>query len=128
MRILSRIFRMWLLGRTVSSSTPILLRLVTAVAAIAVLAMIGFLFFALLVTGVLWTGYLQLVAQGLSQAQAVAALSGLLLLVLVGIAASVRGYMQQTMRLLGQLAFAHAPVSGRVSLLIDAFVRGYKSP
>lgn len=127
MRMLGKLLGMWALGKTVTNSTPLILRLLTAVAAILALATVILLVLAVLLVGGVWAFYTQLIANDYTQIQAVVLIGCVLVTMLLALVLGIQCYAKRVQVALRQLAFAQAPVSGRVSHVLDEFMRGYRS-
>ena len=128
MRLLGKLLGLWVIGRTVSSTTPLIMRLISAVAAIAALAAVGMLVFAILMVGGVWATYNQLVAHDFTQGQASAMIGAGLVIILVGLVIAVQQYMERVHLTLRKIAFAQAPVGSRVSGIFEQFTKGYSTP
>lgn len=128
MGLLGKLLGLWVIGRTVSSTTPLILRLISSVAAIAALAAVGMLVFATLLVGGIWAAYNQLLAYDYTQGQASAMIAAGLVIVLVGLVIAVQQYMARINHTLRKMAFAQAPVGSRMSYIFDEFTKGYNTP
>lgn len=127
MRMLSKLLGMWILGKTVSSTTPLFLRLITAMAAIAALAALSVLVFAILMVGGVWAIYTQLIAYDYTQGEASALIACGLVAILLALVVAVQRYTARVRTTLRQLAYVQAPVSSRLSHIFDEFARGYNT-
>jgi hypothetical protein len=121
---LSKLVGIWLAKRTVTSTTPLFMRLLAALAAIAVLAALASALLALAMAGVLWLIYEQLLLHGLSQQMALLSMIGIVLILLAILTLFVQDHIDRIRALSRRIIANQEPVTGRLSGLANAFIRG----
>lgn len=122
-----KLLGLWAVGKTVSSSPPIFMQLLTSVAAILMLGMFSALLLLLLLAGGLGIAYFQLVAHGVAPQDAMTVLA-LVVVALLGVTVLfLRYYLHQVRNMARKLAMAQAPVTSRISHIADAFLDGLLS-
>ena len=124
MALASKLLGIWLTERTVTSTTPLFMRLLGAIAAIAVLAAMASSLLALIMAGLLWMIYEQLLVHGLPQQIALLCMIGIVLIMLSVLVIFVQGYINRIRALSNRLVVGQAPVTGGLSSVVTAFVRG----
>lgn len=127
MALLNKLLGIWLAERTVTSTTPLFMRLLAAIAAIAVLAAIASALLALMLAGVLWVIYEQLLAHGLPQQMALLSMIGIVLILLAVLVVFVQDYINQVRALSRRIIVGQGPVTGGLSTIADAFLRGWRA-
>ena len=124
MALLGKLLGMWLSERTVTSSTPLFMRLLAAIAAIAVLTAIAAALLALLLAGLLYLLYEQLIAHGLSPQLVLFSMLSVVV-ILLGIMAAIAQHYIDKIRALSRLIPARPdPVSSGVTTIAESFLRG----
>lgn len=127
MALVSKLLGIWLAERTVTSTTPLFMRLLAAVAAIAVLAAMASALLALMLAGVLWVIYEQLLAHGLPQQMALLSMIGIVLILLAALVVFVQDYINQIRVLSRSIMVGQGPVTGSLSTIAVAFMRGWRT-
>jgi predicted permease len=127
MSLLSRLLKIWLVGRTVSATTPLLMRLVVGIALVSLLVALGAVLLAILIGMVVWFAYGQLIANGATDYQAMATIAGSILLLLTLIALWIRVHWLRSMGLIRNIAYLRTPISGRINMFSDAFMAGFNN-
>lgn len=124
MAIVSKLLGIWLAGRTVTSTTPLFMRLLAAVAAVAVLSAMASALLALLFAGILWLIYGELIAHGLAPQMALVSMIGLVLMALSIMVYFVQRYVSQIRLLSNRVIVGQSPVTGGLGAVADAFMQG----
>lgn len=127
MALASKLLGIWLAERTVTSTTPLFMRLLAAVAAIAVLAAMASALLALMMAGILWIAYEQLLLHGLSQQMALLSMIGIVLILLAVLVTFVQNYINQIRALSHRIIPGQGPLTGGISNIADAFMRGLRT-
>jgi uncharacterized membrane protein len=122
--LLRKLFGVWVIGKTVSSTAPLFMRLLLGMAAITVLAVVGAILAAALIMGGLWLAYSQLVESGIEPAFALMILGAVILFLLGLVVLSARNYWRKLNLITRRLVYRQAPISGRLSSIADAFIDG----
>ena len=128
MSLVSKLLGIWLTERTVTSSTPLFMRLLAAIAAIAVLAAMASALLALIMAGLLWLAYEQMLAHGLPQQVALLCMIGIVLILLSVLVLFVQNYINRIRALSQRIIVGQGPVTGGLSTVAAAFVRGWNQP
>lgn len=128
MFVISKLLGLWVIGRTVSSTTPLFMRLLLGMAAITVLAILATILTGVLIVGALWFIYFQLVTYGVDPAMAVTTLGGLILALVALTLIFARNYWIRVRRISQRISYMQAPIAGRFSTIADAFVDGFFTP
>jgi hypothetical protein len=124
MALASKLLGIWLTERAVTSTTPLFMRLLGAMAAIAILAAMASALLALAIGGVLWVAYLQLLAYGMAPQMAMISMIGIVLILLAILVIFVQDYINQIRALSHRIIAGHGPITGGVSSVANAFVDG----
>ncbi len=125
MAIASKLLGILLAGETVASTTALFMRLLTAVAAVAVLTAIAGMLAALMMGGLLWLLYIQLMAHGVSETIAVCILIGAVVMLLAVIIAIAQHHFYKIGKFTRQVMVTQSPISGHVMSVADAFLDGF---
>lgn len=126
MAIVSKLVGIWLAGRTMNSAPPVLTQLLSAVAAIAVLAAFGAALLAILFAGLLWLFYNILLTQGFMPNMAFLYILCVIVLALSVVAYFAQHYIRQ-IRILAQRATNnHSSGKGGIGSIANAFVEGLR--
>lgn len=124
MSIASKLFGIWAMSRTVSTTTPLFIRLLAGMAAVAFFVMVAAAIIVILIFGSVWLAYGQLRGYGVDS-QASALIIGGFLLALLGVImqAAQRHYCRLTITSQNILQI-NPPGGGRVSRTFAAFMNG----
>ncbi len=125
MRILAKLLAIWAMGRTVTSTMPLLLQLAVSVAAIAFLSMFILLLAMTLIIGSLWGIHSLLLDAGVTPLTAGAVVFLLIIIMMLVAALAIQSYIHRIKIDMREITFAQAPVTGRVAMVADAFLRGF---
>ncbi len=118
---------MWVIGKTISSTTPLVMQLILGVVVVALLAIFSSTLLAVLVASSAWFSYAQLITAGWSASASFALVaSGLLFLFLTSILV-LQHYWHKAYAISRRLAYLQTPFSTRISMMADAFMDGYHS-
>jgi len=128
MSLLSRLFGIWAIGKTVSSTTPLFLRLIMGMAAITVLSVVGAILIVVFIVGTLWFIHAQLIAGGTTPQLAGLITGELVLLIMAAILLLTRSYWRKIKLISSNIINMNTPVSSRVSGIADSFMNGFMSP
>lgn|GEM_PF-4194807 len=125
MSLVKKLLGMWMIGKTVSSTTHLLGNLLISMAVIAILAAVSAVFFLILVCGILWFSYNILVIQGFTELTAILILGAVVLLVLLLCLYYMRCYIKKIS--LFSLEFdnsTQSPIVRGVTHIVDSFIKG----
>ena len=128
MSILSKLLGVWAMEKTLSTTTPLLMRLALGMAAITLLSMMATFLFAIVVAVLTWYSYLLMLAHGIAQTDALLVILLTLLTLLVVVGCYIRSCWLKTTLVIRKLIHRQMPLRGRVSALSDAFMHGYQRP
>ncbi len=128
MRIVMKLLGLWAVGRTVTSTTPLFARLAIHVATIAFLGLFILLLAMTLVISGLWVIYDQMLVMGIAGVTAKMIVFLLILILMLVAAIFIQRYVLKIRANAHEIMFAQAPVSGRVTYVVDAFLRGLQKP
>lgn len=127
MSVISKAFGIWVVSKTVSSTTPLFIRLLVGMAAITVCAVIAAIILAILVTGVVWFAYEQLLQHGASQGSASVIIGALLLVLLSCIVIAIKAHLKNLHDVSKNILYFQAPISGALTNISNAFMDGFHS-
>lgn len=127
MSIVSKLLGAWVVSRAVPSSTPIFMRLLAGMAAVTFFAVFAAVISAMLVAGLVWFAYGQLLASGIAPGMAVLVISLVLLLVLSSLIMMMQRYWFRIYTLARKLMNMQSPLTGGLNSLADAFMDGYNT-
>jgi len=125
MNMLGKLIGLWAMGKTVSSTTPIFMRLGLSMAAIIALGTFLLLLSTILLVSLLWLLHLQLVLHGMEPIEATYIVIATVITMMLVIALAIRLYVGRIQTNMREIAYAHSPVGGRVSYIVDSFMRGF---
>lgn len=125
MSLISRLLGIWAVGKTVSATTPLFLRLLRGMAVITLFAVLAAILLAVLIVGAVWLAYVQLVAAGIAANAAILIIGLVLIAMLLGVAMVVKHHCSKAAHLCRAILHAQAPVSNRIHRLSDAFMSGF---
>jgi uncharacterized membrane protein len=126
MSLFNKLLGIWVVGKTVSTTTPLFMRLILGMAVITLLAVFCAVILAVLIAGAVWLSYTQLVAHGITTLAA-CAIIGLSLLALMLLALlMLQCYWRKAYRIVQRILYLQSPISGRISTITDAFMNGYR--
>lgn len=128
MSMISKVFGIWAVGKTVSATTPLFLRLILGMAAITVMSVVAAILITMLIAGGLWFVHAQLVLAGATPPMALMMVGLIVLLMLAIMALLAQSYWRRMKGTAARMMNMHAPVSSRMSGLADAFMDGFMSP
>lgn len=131
MSLVSKLLGIWMVRRTVSSTTPLFIRLLLGVVALTISAVVVALLGALLLSVLLWFLYSQLIEQGFGQGQAQLMIAGLIIAMMLGFVALIQSHWRNVRKVSNSLIYMTSPttgVSGRFAALSDAFMQGFHTP
>ena len=127
MSIASKLLGVWAVGKTVSNTTPIMMRLLAGMVAITFFAIFASVLIALLTVGSLWFLYSQMVAHGIDP-QIAALMIGCLMLALLSFSMlMLQCYWHRLQRLSKRINISQSPITARVTYVTDAFMDGFFS-
>ncbi len=125
MTLVRRLLGFWVIGRTVSSGTSLLTRLLLGMAAIAILIAFAVLFTAFIVVALLWMTYEQLLLSGMDKMAAVVVLSGIVLALLAATVLMAKQHLSNIHHLTNLALQPNTPPAlRRFSPVINAFMDG----
>ena len=128
MSVASKLIGIWMFKRTVSSTTPLLMRLLLGMAALTVSAVILAILGAAIVFGLLWVAYEQLVTNGVPPHNAELIIGGVVLALFAYTLGLVQSHWRSMRKVANSIIYMQAPISGKLSTLADAFMDGYEHP
>lgn len=127
MSLLSKLLGIWAVGKSVSSTTPLFMRLLLGMAAITLFAVFAAVLMAFIMTGLVWVSYVQLLAHGITQLHAILII-GAVLVAILGIALlALRHYWRKACRLSKRIMFMQSPLTGRLNQISEAFMSGLRA-
>ena len=127
MSIASKLFGIWAVNKTVSSTGSLFLRLLAGMAAITVLALTSVIIIAMLIAGGAWLSYNQMVSANIDPQAAALIIGSLLLALLSSIILSAKSYYLGLQHTLKNTMDFQAPVGGNLTRAIEAFLNGFDS-
>jgi len=128
MALISKLFGIWAVGKTVSATTPLFLRLIMGMAAITVISVVVAILIVMSITGVLWLAYHAMIDGGTTPQLAAAVTGGTVLLIMAIMVAVARHYWMRVQNISSTILHLHTPLSQRMSGLADSFMDGFMSP
>ena len=128
MSVASKLFGAWMLKRTVTSTTPLFMRLLLGMAALVVFAVIGAILGAFLMVGILWLIFDQLVANGVPAQNAQMLIAGGMLILLAASIAMAQKHWRQMRKIANSIIYLQSPIHGKLNTIADAFMSGYDAP
>lgn len=128
MKLVTKLAGLWLMGRGVSTSTPLMAKLVMMIAATTLFAVIAAVLGMALIFGVLILGYMQFIAIGVTPSTAVLILMAVVVALLAGVVGIARHYLRHVRTILKAINYVQHPLQGRAQRIVDAFFDGYHAP
>jgi hypothetical protein len=128
MPLIRRLLNLWALGKTVSNTTPMFMRLLLGMAAITLLTVVTAILVSLLILGILWLSYEQLTAQGMEPQEVLLLLGGIITAFIVGAILWARSYLRRIRKLSRHLFLVRQPFSNGISNIAHAFIDGLLTP
>jgi len=125
MALLNRLLGIWIVGKTVSSTTPLFIRLILGMAVITLLAVFCAVILAMLVAGGAWFGYSQMVDNGVTEVAAFSIIGLIMFSLLLTIGLFLQHYLRKANAIAKRIMYLQAPISGRFSMISDAFMNGF---
>ena len=122
-----RLLSIWAFSRTVTSTTPIFMQLLTSMAAITLLAVFSAVVIAIILAGAIWLSYATLIAHGVSAAVAALLIGSAMLALLLATFIVMRYYWCRATSFCTQLLTKQSPLTGRITQLTDAFMQGFNA-
>ncbi|MFZ4541960.1 MAG: hypothetical protein ACOYNL_09205 [Rickettsiales bacterium] len=127
MYILTKLFGIWAVGKTVSSTTPLFMRLILGMAAVTLFAVFAAVVSAMLVGILTWFSFYQLTAHGLSDGLAIAVIALVMLSIVLTIVMAMQHYWRKACSLAKTIMYVQSPISGRLNTLTEAFIGGFNT-
>lgn len=127
MSVLSKLFGVWVVNKTVTSATPLLIRLFAGMAAITACAIAAAIIMAILMAGILWVAYAQLLQYGVSEGVILLIIGSLLFALLSYIIITVKSNLNKIHGIARQILYLQSPLSGKLSDISSAFMDGFNS-
>ena len=128
MSMINKLIGAWVVNKAVSSTTPLIMRLLIGMAAISMVTIFT-AFLAAIITGAgMWLAYHGLIASGITPANAVLLIGMFLFALLFVLAMIMQHYWRKVSTTFNQIVHMQSPVGGRVSSLVDSFIAGFHSP
>lgn len=125
MSLLSRLLGLWAVGKTVSSTTPLFMRLLLGMAAITLFAVFAAVLLALIGAGLVYVAYIQLMAHGFSEAHTLLIIGGVLVALLFATVMVVRYHWRRAYKLTQKILLLQTPITGRINRIGEAFMSGF---
>jgi uncharacterized membrane protein len=127
MSVANKLFGIWVVNKTVSSATPLFIRMLASVAAITVCAIIAALIIVMLIVGGVWLTYWQLTAYGVDTQTSALIIGSLLLALLASVITAGKQHCYR-LRYNSQKIFSFQPaIGGQISRVANAFMEGFDS-
>lgn len=127
MSVASKLFGVWVVNKTVTSATPLFIRLLVGMAAITVYAIAAFIVMAILMIGIVWIAYERLLQYGIDQNIILLIIGSLLIALLSYIIMSVKANLKKIYAVAKQILYLQSPLSGKLSDISNAFLDGFNS-
>ncbi len=128
MSVASKLLGAWMLKRTVSSTTPLFMRLLLGMAALVVFAVVGAILGAFIMAGLLWLIFDQMVAAGIPPQNAKLLLAGSVLVLFVVAISMAQKHWRNMRKLANNIIYLQSPIGGKLNAIADAFMDGYEHP
>ncbi len=125
MSLLKRLFGIWAINKTVTTTTPLFMRLILGMAVLTLLAVFASVLFAIVVAACAWFGYTQLIICGISSVAAFSIVFLILVALMLILCMVLQHHWRKLQQTLQHILYMQAPISSSVSILTDAFFRGY---
>lgn len=122
--LLHTLLGVWAIGKTVTSTPPIFMRLAVSMAAVTFVVVFMAVLAAMIVAGMVGFSYVSMVDHGLEPKIALLILAAALLTVLTCGIVALQFYWNRVSRLSKHLIYMQAPITSRVHLLAQAFLQG----
>lgn len=124
MSFISKLVGIWMFRRTVTSTTPLFMQLVFDMAALVfgviVIALLG----AMLLTGILWIAYHQMILADVQPVNAQLVIFGTVLALFAAAGLVTRNYWRNMRRLSNRIVHMQTPATGKLSSIADSFMDG----
>ena len=127
MSVIRKLFGIWIIGKTVSTTTTLFTNLLISMAAIALLAAFAAVFLIIIVCGVLYLSYQELIIYGVTELNAMLILGAVLLLLLLGIYHYIGYHVRQMGKNYSGILHSKTSNAPGVSNIIDSFMDGLLS-
>ncbi len=127
MSMITKLFEVWTLSKTISAATSMLMRLLAGVAAIVICVILAAILLAVLLIGAVLVAYRQLVISGMDPQMAALLIGAILLAMLAGVVLYAKKHLNQLRVTSRSLVNFKAPGTDNVVRLIDAFMEGFES-
>ena len=124
MSIVRKAMTVMMLGKTLSSSTPMMHRLLTGLIAIASLSLILAIMAGTFIVGALYFLYYMFVTHGLDQQTAMLTIGGIILILGALFLGLIVRYIRRIQELPREIAYMEAPVGQKIGSILDAFIDG----
>ncbi len=128
MSILSKVFGIWAVSKTVTSTTPLFIRLLIGMAAITVCSVVASIIIIILAVGLTWAAYLQLLQQGISEGSALVIIGSLLLALLAAVVLALKKHVRKLQLVSKNIMHMQAPIGEKISDITGAFMQGFNTP
>ena len=126
MSVITKLFEVWTISKTVSAATSLLMRLIAGVAIIMLCVVIASILFAALVIGTILVAYRQLVLSGIDP-QLSALIVGIVIAgLLVTVIMIAKKHISNIRFTSKNLTNFKAPGTDSIVKLIDAFLEGFE--
>lgn len=128
MPFISKLLGMWVLGKTVSHTTPLFMRLLLGMIAITVFIVFAALLVAILAAGVIWFTYSQLLVHGMTPGYALLVIAAILIALLIAALLLLQHNWRAVNIISRSIDHIQSPVVTRASGITRSFLKGFDSP
>jgi uncharacterized membrane protein len=125
MSIISKLFGLWIMNKTMSNSVPLFMRLLGCMAALMLCAVVAVAVIVMVLVGAVWLVYMQLTAYGMDAQSSALIIGALLLLLLLVILLAAKKQWRQLRSTAQRMVQFQPPVGGQVARTFDAFMDGF---
>jgi hypothetical protein len=124
----SKLVGMWALGKTMSSTTPLLMRLLAGVVTITILTIFSAILVTVFILGSIWLSYNLLVDAQIEPQIAALVIASILLALIAAAALVIRGTLRNLRHVHKRFVISQSPVATRMHSVVDAFLEGLSTP
>ena len=124
----SKLLGMWALGKTMSGTTPLLMRLLAGVVTITVLTIFSAILVTVFILGSIWLGYSLLVDAQVEPQMAMLMIAGALLALIAAAAIAIRNTLLNLRGVHKRFVITQSPIATRMHSAVDAFFEGLSTP
>lgn len=125
MSMINKLIGIWAINKTVSSATPLFMRLLVGMAAVTVCAVISAIVVTILLTGAVWLSYTQMIQQGVTETTAMLIIGAILLAFLAYLMMTLQHHARKLRAGFRKMIYAQEPMSTRLSDISNAFLDGF---